>query len=53
MATLDGISTLHGIGIIAVSTPRESVPLTAKSQVIARQQRVKVNELVRNKGVLI
>ncbi len=53
MGTLDGSGTLHGMGIIAVSTPKDNVPLTAKSRVITRQQRVKVNELVRDKGVPI
>ena len=53
VATLDGKGTLHGMGIIAVSTPKDSVPLTTKSRVIARQQRVKVNELVRNTHLTI
>ena len=51
MATLHSKGTLHGKGIIFVSTPKNSVPFTAKSRVIAREQRVKVNELVWNKGV--
>jgi len=51
--TLDGRGTLHGMGSIAVSTPTDNVPLTAQSRVITRQQRVKVNELVRDKGVPI
>ncbi len=53
VATLDGNGSLHGMGIIAVSTPKDGVQLAAKSRVISRQQRVKVNELVREKGVPI
>ena len=51
VATLDGNGSLHGMGIIAVSTPKDNVPLITKSRVINRQQRIKVNELVREKGV--
>lgn len=53
MATLDDKGSLHGMGIIAVSTPKDNVPLIVKSRVISRQQRIKVNELVREKGVPI
>ena len=53
MATLDGNGSLHGMGIIAVSTPKDNVPLIAKLRVINRQQRIKVNKLVREKGVPI
>ena len=53
VASLDGNSSLHGMGIIAVSTPKDNVTLIAKSRVIIRQQRIKVNELVREKGVPI
>ena len=45
VASLDGSGSLHGMGIIAVSTPKDNVPLIAKSRVINRQQRVKVNDL--------
>ena len=45
------VHSLHGIGIIAFSTPKDNVPLIAKPQVINRQQGVKVNELVREKGI--
>ena len=53
VASLDGTVSLHSMGIIVVSTPKDNVPLIAKSQVISRQPRVKVNELVRDKGVHI
>ena len=41
------------MGIIAVSTPKDGTPLTTNSRVITRQQRSKVNELVKDKGVPI
>ena len=53
MVSLDGSGSLHGMGIIAVSTPKDDGPLTAKSRVINRQPRVKVDELVKDKGVPI
>ena len=53
VATLDGQGSLHGMGIIAISTPKDGTPLIAKSRVISRQQRTKVDELVKDKGVPI
>ena len=53
VATLDGEGTFHGMGIIAVSTSEDMTPLVNKSRVISRQQRLKVNELVKHKGVTI
>ena len=53
VASLDGNSSLHGMGIIAISTPKDNVPLCAKSRKISRQQRIKVDEVVREKGVPI
>jgi len=53
VASLDGTGSLHGMGIIAVSTPRNNVPLYATSRVISRKPRVKVTELVKDKGVPI
>ena len=53
VATLDGQGTFQGMGIIAVSTPKDGTPLTTNSRVITRQQRSKVNELVKDKGVPI
>ena len=41
------------MGIIAISTPKDNVPLCAKSRKISRQQRIKVDEVVREKGVPI
>ena len=41
------------MGIIAVSSPKDNVPLIAKSRVIRRQQRMKVNELVGEKAIPI
>jgi hypothetical protein len=42
VASSDGSGSLHGMGITAVSTPKDNVPLYAKSRVISRQQRIKV-----------
>ena len=53
VASLDGTGSLHGMGIIAISTPKDNVSLIAKSRVISRQPRVKVTELVKDKGVPI
>ena len=53
VATLDGQGTFHGMGIIAISTPEDGTPLIHKSRIISRQQRIKVNELVKDKGVPI
>ena len=53
VATLDGQGTFHGMGIIAVSTPKDGIPLTTNSRVITKQQRSKVYELVKDKGVPI
>jgi len=47
------VRSLHGMGIIAISTPKDNVPLYATSMVISRKPRVKVTELVKNKGVRI
>ena len=30
VATLDGLGTFHGMGMIAVSTPKDEAPLTSK-----------------------
>lgn len=53
VATLDGQGTFHGMGIIAVSSPKDNTPPVAKSRVISRQKRMKVDELVKDKGVPI
>ena len=53
VATLNGEGTFHGMGIIAVSTSKDKTHLVKKSRVISRQQRLKMNELVNDKGVLI
>ena len=53
IASLDGTGSLHCMGIIAISTPKDNVPLIAKSRVISRQPRVKVTELVKDKGMPI
>lgn len=51
--TLDGQGTFHGMGIIAVSSPRDNRPLVSRSRVINRQPRMKPEELVKDKGVQI
>ena len=53
VASLDGNGSLHGMGIIAISTPKDNIPLCAKSRKISRQQCIKVDEVVREKGVPI
>ena len=53
IATLSGEGTFHGMGIIAVSTSKDKTHLVKKSRVISRQQRIKVSELVNDKGVSI
>ena len=49
--TLDGQGTFHGMGIIAVSTPHDKLPLKARSRVISRQSRILVTELTKDKGL--
>ena len=52
MATLDGKGSLHGMGIIAISTAKDNAPLIAKPRVIRRlQQRMTINELLNDKAV--
>ena len=53
VATLDGQETFHGMGIIAVSSPKDNTPLVSKSRVIRRQRRLTVDDLVKDKGVPI
>lgn len=54
MASIDGNNNLHGMGIIVISTPKGDIPLlTGKSQMISREQCMKVTELVKNKGISI
>ena len=53
ISTLNGEGTFHGIGIIAVSTSTDESASTFTPQVIKRQKRLRVNDLVRDKGVPI
>ena len=55
VATLDGQGTFHGMGVIAVSTPKNNKPIITKSQMVIRHQRIKADELqlVKDKGVPI
>ena len=53
IVTLDGQGTFHGMGVIAISTPNTKTSLTTKLLVVRRQQCVKVNQLVKDKGVQI
>ena len=41
VASIDGNNSLHGVGIIAISTPERDIPLVAKSRLIHRQQHIK------------
>ena len=53
IVTLDGQGTFHGTGIIAISTPNTETSPATKLQVVRRQHYVKVNQLVKDKGVPI
>ena len=52
LATLDGQGTFHGMGIIAVSTPNQDQLFPSPSRIV-RRQKIKVHELVKDKGVPI
>jgi hypothetical protein len=47
------VATLDALGIIAVSTPQNGTQLITNSRVIKRQKRMKVTELVKDRGVPI
>ena len=51
LATLDGQGTFHGMGIIALTTPKDCQVLSCPT--IKRHKSVNVHELVKNKGVPI
>lgn len=54
IATLDGLNTFHGIGIISMSTPCSSVALASHKFGdigITRRKCSKVAEMVRNRGI--
>ena len=51
--TLDGQGSFHGMGVIAISTPNTETLLTTKLQAVKRLQCIKVNQLVKDKGVQI
>ena len=53
VASLDGQGSFHGMGIIAVSSPKDSVPLQTRARVIPRLPRITVNEVVKDKGLAI
>ena len=53
MVSLDGQGTFHGMGIIAVSSPKDSIPLRSRPRIIQRLQRITVNQVVKDKGVPI
>ena len=53
ISTLNGEGTFHGIEIIAVSTSTDESASTFTPQVIKRQKPLRVNDLVRDKGVPI
>lgn len=51
--TLDGQGSFHGMGIIAVSTPQDNTQLSTYSWLISRLKRIKVDEVVKDKGINI
>jgi len=53
VVSLDGQGSFHGMGVIAVSSPKESVPLCIRTQGIPRLSRLTANELVKDKGLPI
>lgn len=53
VASLDGQGSFHGMGIIAVSSPKDAVPLLTRPRLIPRLQRIGANEVVKNKGLPI
>ena len=53
VAILHGKGTFHGMGIIAISTAKDHAPVKVHSRIISRQQYIKVNVLVKDKGVPI
>ena len=53
ISTLNGEGTFHGMGIIAVSTSTDESASTFTPHVIKRQKHLRVNDLVRDKGVPI
>ncbi len=48
VSSLDGTGSLHGMRIIAVSTPKDNVPLIAKSRVTATYQGKRASERKRS-----
>ena len=51
--SLDGQGTFHGMGIIAVSSPKDAVPLNVRPRIIQRLPRITVDEVVKDKGLPI
>jgi len=50
VVSLDGQGSFHGMEIIAVSPPKESVPLHIRTRVIPRLSRISANEVEETKG---
>ena len=53
VVSLDGQGSFHGMGIIVVSSPKDSVPLHTRTRLIPRLLRNTVNEAVKDKGLPI
>ena len=53
VATLDGQGSFHGMGIIAISSPEDAVPLKTRARVIPRLPGITANEVVKDKGLTI
>lgn len=51
--TIDGENTFHGMGIIAVATPLSTDMLPQEPLVKRSTKRLKVNQLIKNKGIPI
>ena len=53
VVSLDGQGSFHGMGIIAISSPKDTVPLHTRAHVIPRLPRITANEVVKDKGLTI
>ena len=51
VATLDDQGSFHGMGIIAISSPEDAVPLKTRARVIPRLPRITANEVVKYNAI--
>ena len=53
VVSLDGQGSFHGMGIIAISSPKDAMPLHTRACVIPRLPLITANEVVKDKGLTI